>query len=973
MLISNKNQSKGNQSFFKSKPYKMIGISILIILCLIAFFLLKPLNQVEFPGKVICDLEKLEGNYFITEGNYFKTGNKKLQSKDWAYSGEYSLKLNSDNQFGLQYIVNNPKPGEIYKATVWVHRPHKEGGAIVASSPDSGESLYLISSETKRRHINWELLEVRAVIPQNYTQESIVFYLFNAADNVYFDDFTIEKISYETNFQAAELRLNIADKWMQRLEDKRAEAIRVGLLVTADDDWVEGEITDKPENIDIELRLKGDWLDHLLSEKWSYRMKVKGDKAWNRLKTFSVQRPETRNYLGEWLFHKMLEDVDVLTPRYDFLTLYQNDINKGIYAYEEHFDKQLAEYKKRREGPIVKFDESIIWLITARVKQMYKAENDFRMFMEAQDAGTVLPFKSGRTEKSETLSMQFEEAQKLMQQFRFNTKPFEEIFDLDVLARYYAIVDIMSAYHGATWANSRFYYNPVTSKLEPIGYDGYSADEEVLGDRTFLGEGLFNQNHGEDRISLQLFKNGAFMEYYTKYIVQYSDKAYFENYMRSVDDAMRKRQALLQIDYPDYEYNYSKLFAHVRDIRAIAIPFGDFAVQAFTEKTADNKKELSITNFHKLPLRIIGFGNKEGQIIDSLKKEPLLQVNIKRLPPTYRTMETGANMKYVFYEMPGLDSVFTAPISNWKSPQGSTSNQQIFENIELASNDLYEVIEDKIFFKKGKHTITKDIIIPADYYVIFPAGIEMDFINKAKFVSKSAVSLIGTPDEPISIYSSDKSANGFTVLQAKATSKIAYTVFRNFNTLLTDGWKLTGAVTFYETEVDINHARFLKNNCEDGLNIIRSKFNIKNTTIGETFSDGLDIDFSEGKIENATFYKTGNDGMDFSGSAITVLESKIESAGDKGISVGEQSYLFVNNVVVDGANIACASKDLSKLEIINIDIKNCNQGFIAFQKKPEYGGAKITVNNYTAENIKFLHQIQLGSTLRLLGEMIEGK
>jgi hypothetical protein len=973
MLISDKKKSQQNLVFLKSKNFKIISVLTLIALILLAYFLLKPSTYITFPGKVICDLETLEGENFITDGHSFKTGKKNLQSKDWSYSGKNSLKLNSDNQFGLQYAVYNPKPGEVYKATVWVHRPHQEGGAIVASSPNQGKSLYIASGETKRKHIAWELLEIKVIVPKNYTQNRIDFYLFNAVRNVYFDDFTIEKVTYQTDFKSPELRLYVADKWMNRLEAKRTEAINVGLLVTEDDDWVEGEIKAPAENIDIELRLKGDWLDHLLSEKWSYRMKVKGDKAWNRLKTFSIQRPETRNYLGEWLFHKMLEDVDVLTPRYDFLTFYQNDINKGVYAYEEHFDKQLAEYKKRREGPIVKFDESIIWLITARVKQMYKTENDFRMLMEARDAGTVLPFKEGRTQKSETLSMQFEEAQKLMQQFRFNTKPFEEIFDLDVLARYYAIVDIMSAYHGATWANSRFYYNPVTSKLEPIGYDGYSADEETLGDRTFLGEGLFNQNHGEDKISLQLFKNTAFMEYYTKYIVQYSDKAYFENYIRSIDDAMRQRQNLLQIDYPDYEYNYSKLFAHVRDIRAIVMPFGEYAIQAFTENTTKDQKELSITNFHKLPLRVIGFGQKKGTIIDSLKNEPLLEVNVKRLPPTYRTMKTTANMKYLFYELPGLDSVFTVPISNWKSPQGATANQKIFDNINLVSNDLYEVNGDKIYFKKGNHTITKDIIIPANYYVIFPAGIQLNFINKAKFVSKSAVSLIGTTDEPILIYSADKSANGFTVLQAKATSKVAYTVFRDFNTLITEGWKLTGAVTFYETTVDINNARFIKNHCEDGLNIIRSNFKLNHITIGETFSDGLDIDFSEGIIKNATFYKTGNDGMDFSGSTITVLDSKIETAGDKGISVGEQSYLFVNNVKIDGANIACASKDLSKLNIVNIDIKNCNQGFIAFQKKPEYGGAKIIVKNYTAENIKYLHQIQLGSFLQLKEEIIEGK
>jgi hypothetical protein len=74
---------------------------------------------------------------------------------------------------------------------------------------------------------------------------------------------------------------------------------------------------------------------------------------------------------------------------------------------------------------------------------------------------------------------------------------------------------------------------------------------------------------------------------------------------------------------------------------------------------------------------------------------------------------------------------------------------------------------------------------------------------------------------------------------------------------------------------------------------------------------------------------------------------------------------------VDGANIGVASKDLSKLVVEYIELNNCNQGFIAFQKKPEYGGAKIIINNYKATAIRFLHKIQKGSTLKLKGEKVD--
>ena len=111
--------------------------------------------------------------------------------------------------------------------------------------------------------------------------------------------------------------------------------------------------------------------------------------------------------------------------------------------------------------------------------------------------------------------------------------------------------------------------------------------------------------------------------------------------------------------------------------------------------------------------------------------------------------------------------------------------------------------------------------------------------------------------------------------------------------------------------------------------------------------------------------------MDFSGSEITIESGIVKDAGDKGISVGEESSVYVKKVSVDGANIGVASKDLSKLVIEFIELNNCNQGFTAFQKKPEYGGAKIVVNNYKATEIRFLHKIQVGSTLQLKGEEVD--
>ena len=77
-------------------------------------------------------------------------------------------------------------------------------------------------------------------------------------------------------------------------------------------------------------------------------------------------------------------------------------------------------------------------------------------------------------------------------------------------------------------------------------------------------------------------------------------------------------------------------------------------------------------------------------------------------------------------------------------------------------------------------------------------------------------------------------------MKTKFRSELAHVTFENMNTLDYKNWTLTGAVTFYESEVKIRKCSFVKNHCEDALNIIRSGFDINGLVIGETFGDAYE-------------------------------------------------------------------------------------------------------------------------------------
>ena len=77
--------------------------------------------------------------------------------------------------------------------------------------------------------------------------------------------------------------------------------------------------------------------------------------------------------------------------------------------------------------------------------------------------------------------------------------------------------------------------------------------------------------------------------------------------------------------------------------------------------------------------------------------------------------------------------------------------------------------------------------------------------------------------------------------------------------------ELTGSINFYKTKVLMDSIYFIDNiKGDDYLNIINSKFDLKNLFFENANLDALDIDYSKGKIENINIAGSKNDALDLS-------------------------------------------------------------------------------------------------------------
>jgi hypothetical protein len=303
-------------------------------------------------------------------------------------------------------------------------------------------------------------------------------------------DFEAQRIKQKTALRS--LVITLKEKHYKKIKDKRDQSLADGIMETNDNDYVPAKITYNGETYKASIRLKGDWTDHLTGIKWSYRIKLKGNKTILGMRKFSIHHPKTRGYINEWLFHKINKDESLMGLRYHFaegflkINLKNSDKvvlrDLGIYAIEESFDKRTIESNKRKEGVILRISENCFW---REVKQSWHIGNltgtnpntKRRPRFFGSNHEYISTFGYSKIASNKTLKNQFILAKNLLELYRERQLLASEIFDTKKLALHTALNNLFGAYHGLETINIRLYYNPITSKLEPISYDGNSGGQ----------------------------------------------------------------------------------------------------------------------------------------------------------------------------------------------------------------------------------------------------------------------------------------------------------------------------------------------------------------------------------------------------------------------------------------------------------------------------------------------------------------
>ena len=743
-------------------------------------------------------------------------------------------------------------------------------------------SLFLMSAKQTYK-LSTYVLYARGVISNNV----------NIISNYYSGLFSNPDIIY----------INMKSMNYQKLAFLRNQAIINGPTIKEEfkEESVNGEITYKGNSYKASFSLTGQNMDHISNtSKWSYRVKLKGDGRVSGLKKFTLLVPHTRgsDQLSEFIGHKLMKYVGLVSLRYDYKKVIFNGKDHGIYAFEEHLDKRTLENSMLREGLIIK-----------------------------ATPGSFKLFKRKDMLANEIYAKQLQYLESNWQSFLIGEIPTSRLFDIKKMAKYYALSDIINGQHTHFLGNEIYYFNPMTMLLEPIGRE-WDAPYASLDDFDIFLRNISSLGGSLDSENFQklIFQDQVFVSLYLDALDEYSQKDFIDQFLEDNKVHIERSKAILYSEYPYLDANEDLLFEKIDHIRkALDTSKEDFF---HVSKAISPSKNLiiSIENISSNP------GIIENIELDSSAHEVKIVIPSKM-------------KKFIQFDAPRSINSKAFVKLRFAGQRNLVTKVAKRAEVSVLKEDLTTINARDLVIDKPLWVISSDILIKETQRLIVSSGTTIDMINGAGITSYGNVIFEGTAKEPITIKSSDGTGIGIAVFSAQERSLISHTNFTGLSISKNKIRVLTSPIFFYESNVDFVNCIFDSNISEDGLNIFRSNFSIKNSAFFNSLSDAFDSDFSIGEIINTTFENSGNDAIDLSGSNVKLSDVNIDGASDKAISLGERSVSNGSGIVIKNANLGISSKDSSSFSYNNVSISNSEVGFSLYKKKPEFGSSMGEISN----------------------------
>ncbi len=489
-------------------------------------------------------------------------------------------------------------------------------------------------------------------------------------------------------------------------------------------------------NFNIKLRVKGDrtlhWYD---KNQTSYRIDLRGDNRIWGLEEFSVQKPITRNYIYEYIFHKFLEMNNLIALKYFFINLSLNDSEQGIYAVEEGFSKELIERNKKRNGPIFGLEEQLSLNYPEIIYDLYSER--YWQLNHSELINSALTKLNNIKNKKNNIS---------------------QTFDLEKWATYFAIIDLTGNFHGSIPKSVKLYYNPTTAKFEPIGFDGHYnsflfKDFLILD---FLDKNNMNCSYicPEREWYLRFLNNNEFREIYMKKLKKISDQKLITDFYKSNIERINfyNEQFLSETSKKDkvyykgiglYIFDRDYLFERSKYIRS---RIDEIEKKLIVKHKQEDYKPDIINLLDKNEIENIG--NNKNVLRSNL------EINQNLFLPANKNLFVEKGVKILFKKDVSLSSLGSISFNGTKDQPIIIYSTDKVGSLILANNNY-----------KFKNVIFKNLSYPKEKDKILYGGVNI--INSNLQILNSEI-INSNSEDAINIISSDSDIKNLTVKNIQA-------------------------------------------------------------------------------------------------------------------------------------------------------------------------------------------------------------
>jgi hypothetical protein len=665
---------------------------------------------------------------------------------------------------------------------------------------------------------------------------------------------------------------------------------------------------------DARIRHSGDEKDHisLLGNSITQSLDIHLKNGNIRgITKFKLLRPKVRGVLEDEIFlTEVLRNLNYIAPRTIKVNARVNRITTTM-LFQEKAAKEMLEYNNRREGPFFEGDERFFFKKVEKLEDNHISGwsigvvdlmNQNAKYMLAKQINSEIITKS---EGHKLMSLDSTSKLNLIYLYfasRFqddlNTFNYME-YDLDnnllalfdkkktlKLDQYNLLIQAVNGQHGMAINNRKFYWNSIENYFEPINYD--SNANISLG----IAPGQVRLP-----ISDEFLKSFPFLKKKLNNldIKKLSNNLQLSGLKINEKKIVEKLEQII-VNITQLDENYSKLDKNL-------ITHNKFKI---VDKIVDNY----IENLKKLDTDIMFVGynpdNKEFNKCENfLENCNFLNISNENLSSL---LEGDLNIGKYAYQYLGKNYDFK------KFSKNNFNNSLKIMNTKVYHDDGVEINYNKL---NNEIKIIQKV-----------PGSKIIFLNGK--LNETKISFIG---EAINELNRDKK-------------------FKNFssNYSSTDINGLTGCLTFSNLELNNVKIEASGSSCEDTVNLINVSGSIENIFIKDSYSDGLDIDFSNIKISNMNIKDAGNDCADFSSGKYNLVNLKLENCGDKALSIGEKSYVKLENIFANHADVGVASKDSSITIMKNASLQNLKTCISAYNKKQEFDGGVIKIDNLICIN-----------------------